>query len=82
MNGIYYLNVSDQQSEQHQATKNNDYAEYNFQPMTCRLKIIAKRTEKCNDYYTSLFSLFQLSSIKQIAFTLESLGPRKWDRGS
>lgn len=41
-----YLNVSDQQSEQHQATKNNDYAEYNFQPMTGRLKIIAKRTEK------------------------------------
>lgn len=59
-----YLNVSDQQSEQHQATKNNDYAEYNFQPMTCRLKIIAKRTEKCKGFHFLCVHIYIFFSVK------------------
>lgn len=37
-----YLNISNQQSEEHQTGENNTYTEDQFQPLTCGFQIIAK----------------------------------------
>jgi hypothetical protein len=43
---LFYLYVSDQQCEEHQATEDIDYAEYHLNTIACWGKIVTKSTAK------------------------------------
>ena len=43
---LFYLYVSDQQCEEHQATEDIDYAEYHLNTIACRGQIVTKSTAK------------------------------------